>query len=210
MINLTLKNYIEQMIIPIYLQFDPSHSPEHVNQVIQNSFEIATDLNVHLDIVYTVAAYHDIGMCDGRKNHEAKSKAIVLEDPYLPQFFTASQILLIGDAVEDHRASLTTEPRSIYGKIIAEADRDLDFQRILTRTLTYAITVKGINGFDELLQEAYTYIANKYVTNRCFQLWLTYPKNSQGLAEITQQIHDPYAFEESFTLIYQKLKQEGL
>lgn len=208
--NPALKFYIEQTIIPIYLQFDPSHSPEHVHQVIQNSLEIADGLNVNLDMVYTVAAYHDIGMLYGRKNHETKSRSIVLCDLALSQFFSRSQILLIGDAVEDHRASLTTEPRSIYGKIIAEADRDLYFQRILTRTLTYAITVKGIDDFDELLQEAYTYIANKYVTNRCFHLWLTYPKNSQGLAEITQQIHDPYAFEESFTLIYQKIKQEGL
>lgn len=162
MINPALKAYIEEKIIPIYLQFDPSHSPEHVCQVIQNSFEIASDLHVNLDIVYTVAAYHDIGMCDGRKNHEAKSKAIVLADPYLPQFFTGSQIQLIGDAVEDHRASLATEPRSIYGKIIAEADRDLDFQRILSRTLSYALHVKGIKDAEQLKQEAYQYIANKY------------------------------------------------
>ena len=42
---------------------------------------------------------------------------------------------MIGEAVEDHRASLPYEPRSLYGKIISEADRDLDFERILKRTL---------------------------------------------------------------------------
>lgn len=207
MINPALKAYIEEKIIPLYLPFDPSHSPEHVYQVIQNSFEIATDLHVNFDIVYTVAAYHDTGMRDGRKNHEATSKAIVMADPHLPQFFSGPHIQLIGEAVEDHRASLATEPRSIYGKIIAEADRDLDFQRILTRTLSYALHVKGINHPDQLRQEAYQYIANKYVTNRRFQLWLPYQKNSQGLAEITQKINDLQAFEESFNSIYQQIKK---
>ncbi|WP_312499704.1 HD domain-containing protein [Enterococcus sp.] len=207
MIDPTLKAYIQQKIIPIYLQFDASHSPDHVQQVIHNSFEIAANLEVDLDMVYTVAAYHDIGLSGGRKNHETKSKEIVLSDAFLCRYFSNSQLQMIGEAVEDHRASLPTEPRSIYGKIIAEADRDLDFQRILTRTLTYAIAVKGLENTDELRQEAYQYIANKYVTKRQFQLWLTYPKNSAGLAEIARQIHDPQAFEASFWRSYQQIKK---
>ena len=53
-----LKHYIESSIIPHYTQLDSSHSPAHVHQVIQNSFEIAETLPVDLTIVYTVAASH--------------------------------------------------------------------------------------------------------------------------------------------------------
>lgn len=207
MIDQKLKTYIEQTIIPIYLKFDSSHSPAHVYQVIENSFAIAADLTVDLEMVYTVAAYHDIGLCNGRENHETTSKDILLADAFLCRYFSDSQLQVMGEAVEDHRASLPTEPRSIYGKIIAEADRDLDFKRILPRTLTYAISVKKLDHVDDLMQEAYQYIADKYVVNRRFQLWLLYKKNSAGLADIAKQIYDPQTFETSFREIYQQLKK---
>jgi len=77
----------------------------------------------------------------------------------------------------------------------------------LTRTLTYAISVKKLDHVDDLMQEAYQYIADKYVVNRRFQLWLPYQKNSAGLADITKQIYDPQTFETSFREIYQQLKK---
>lgn len=39
------------------------------------------------------------------------------------------------EAVEDHRASSDHEPRSIYGKIVAEADRIIDTDTTLRRTV---------------------------------------------------------------------------
>ena len=41
--------------------------------------------------------------------------------------------------VEDHRASTDHEPRSIYGKIVAEADRIIDPDITLRRTVQYGL-----------------------------------------------------------------------
>ena len=68
-----------------------------------------------------------VGLLKGRKNHERASRSMVESDAFLADYFTKEQRKIIGEAVEDHRASLSYEPRSIYGKIISEADRDLIF-----------------------------------------------------------------------------------
>ena len=41
------------------------------------------------------------------------------------------------EAVEDLRASSSRQPRSIYGKIVAEADRDIDVHEIFLRAIEY-------------------------------------------------------------------------
>ncbi len=43
------------------------------------------------------------------------------------------------EAVEDHRASTDHEPRSLYGKIVAEADRIIDPDTTLRRTVQYGL-----------------------------------------------------------------------
>ncbi len=43
------------------------------------------------------------------------------------------------EAVEDHRASSSRVPRSIYGKIVAEADRDLEPEVVFSRTILFGI-----------------------------------------------------------------------
>lgn len=80
----------------------------------------------------------------------------------MADYFTKEQRKIIGEAVEDHRASLSYEPRSIYGKIISEADRDLDFYRILERTIYFAIE-KSLSDPDNLCQEAFEYIQQNTV-----------------------------------------------
>lgn len=46
---------------------------------------------------------------------------------------------IMKEAVEDHRASASHAPRSIYGKIVAEADRDLEPETVFRRTIEYGI-----------------------------------------------------------------------
>ena len=52
------------------------------------------------------------------------------------------------EAVEDHRASNKHVPRSIYGKIVAEADRIIDPDITLRRTVQY-----GLSNYPELDKE---------------------------------------------------------
>ena len=61
-INLELKEYIEQNILPLYEAHDAAHGPEHVRTVLENSFDLLDGLDVDQNMVYTVAAYHDVGV----------------------------------------------------------------------------------------------------------------------------------------------------
>lgn len=204
MVNPQLMHYLETTIIPQYKQLDTSHSPEHVYQVLENSIEIAAPLSVDLDIVSTVSVFHDLGLLKGRKNHERASRSMVESDAFLADYFTKEQRKIIGEAVEDHRASLSYEPRSIYGKIISEADRDLDFYRILERTIYFAIEKKSLSDPDNLCQEAFEYIQQKYGPHHHLTFWLGYSKNIAGLAEIHEMLTDPIKFNSAFSDCYEQ------
>lgn len=203
-----LQNYIETTIIPLYKTLDSSHSPAHIEQVIANSFEIVASLPkslaIQADIVYTVAAYHDIGLLKNRQNHEVHGRSILQNDLFLQKFFTREELLLSGEAVEDHRASSSCAPRSIYGKIISEADRDLDFMRILERTIRYAQEKKQLKDPKELQHEAYNYIHAKYGPNHSLVFWLDYPKN---IKEIQTYLKDINQFNQAFFSLYSQLAQ---
>lgn len=81
--------------------------------------------DINYDMVYVIAAYHDLGHHIDADNHEKVSAELLLEDNQLKEFFTIEQTQTMADAVYDHRASLEGEPRSIYGKIVSSADRKL-------------------------------------------------------------------------------------
>ncbi|MFY1067865.1 phosphohydrolase [Enterococcus sp. AD013-P3] len=197
MISASLKNYMESEIIPRYDQLDTSHASPHVHQVIANSFEILAELNlpdVDPQMCYVVAAYHDLGLLFGRENHETRSKELLMADQKLAQWFSLEQLTVMGEAVEDHRASLSLAPRSLYGKVISEADRDIDFERILYRTFVYGIEKKGLRFLPELTEEAATYMTEKYGPNSNLKFWLSYSKNQQQLERLHRFLADEKSF----------------
>ena len=150
MLDESLKNYIETSILPLYNDFDAAHQRDHVDMVVEQSMAIAQSLNVNEDMVYAIAAYHDTGLTADRKTHHMASGQIVREDAWLPDWFSADEIETIAQACEDHRASSDHEPRSIYGKIVAEADRFIDPDNIILRTVQY-----GLANYPELDKEGY-------------------------------------------------------
>ena len=121
-----LKNHIETEIIPRYESFDAAHGTDHVRTVIAQSLDLARHYDVDADMIYAVAAYHDTGLARGRELHHIHSGEILLADTELRRWFTAEQLAVMRDAVEDHRASSDHAPRTIYGRIVAEADRCID------------------------------------------------------------------------------------
>ncbi len=50
------------------------------------------------------------------------------------------EIETVAQAAEDHRASSDHDPRSIYGRIVAEADRLIDPVTIIRRTIQYVLS----------------------------------------------------------------------
>lgn len=203
--NLNLQQYIEQEIIPLYQAFDPAHQSEHVYQVIENSLALAESIPVNQNLVYTVAAYHDLGLSKGRVGHETASKLIVYQDRNLNQFFSKSEIQLIGEAVEDHRASIEYEPRSIYGKIVSDADRDIEIHRLIQRTLSFIHHYYSQADYYYCRQDTYSYLLGKYGPQASLRLWLDLPVTRQRLRNLQAQLLDQHVFKQIFDPIYEEI-----
>ena len=144
-VNPELQAYIEENIIPRYDSFDAAHRRNHAETVISQALKLAAHYDVNPDMIYAAAAYHDTGLSKGREHHHTESAAIIRADQNLRRWFTPEQIDTIADAAEDHRASSAHEPRTIYGRIVAEADRTIVPGEIIRRTVQY-----GLANYPEL------------------------------------------------------------
>lgn len=205
MIDTGLKQYIEDTIIPMYDEFDAAHRRDHVDMVIEQSLTIAQNLDVDEAMVYVVAAYHDTGIVKDRKTHHLVSGQIVREDAWLKEWFTNQQIETMAQAVEDHRASSDHEPRSIYGKIVAEADRFIDPIKIIMRTVQY-----GFEHYPELDKEGHykrtvAHMHEKYADGGYLKLWFSDSPNAKRLEELRTIIRDEKELRARFDAVYDYL-----
>ena len=137
MVNPCIIAYIEQEILPRYEHFDAAHQRNHADEVIERSLALAKHYDVDENMVYAIAAYHDTGLREGRDTHHLVSGRIIREDKKLQEWFDEDQIETMAQAAEDHRASSGHEPRSIYGKIVAEADRLITPEKVIRRTIQF-------------------------------------------------------------------------
>ena len=135
-----LKDYVESDILPRHEHYDAAHRPNHIRRVIARA--MAQEAS---PITYAAAAMHDIGICEGREVHHLASGRIIRADHNLRRWFSEEEVELIAQAAEDHRASATTPPRSPLGMIIAEADRDIEPETIVRRTVEYGLSHFGFS-----------------------------------------------------------------
>ena len=201
-INPSLRAYIEKEIIPRYDAFDKAHQRDHVLMVIQQSMDIASRLDVNIDMVYTIAAYHDTGLCEGREHHHEVSAQIIKADQQLRQWFSEEQILVMADAAEDHRASAKQAPRTIYGRIVAEADRFIDPVTIVRRTIQYGLDHYPELSREEQYQRMVTHLKEKYGRNGYLKLWFPESPNAARLEKLRQVIDDEQALQEIFSQVF--------
>ena len=109
MIPKTLITYIETAIIPRYKEFDKAHNLSHVRTVIEETLPSPGQYpEADERLAYVIAAYHDTGLCRDRATHHLVSGEILMADSTLRQWFSDTEILLMKEAVEDHRALQTT------------------------------------------------------------------------------------------------------
>ena len=200
--NPELKRYIEQEIIPRYDGFDKAHQRDHVTMVIQQSLDIASRLDVDIDMVYAIAAYHDTGLCEGREHHHEVSAQIIKADPKLRKWFTEEQIQVMADAAEDHRASAKHAPRTIYGRIVAEADRFIDPETIVRRTIQYGLDHYPELGREEQRQRMVSHLKEKYGRNGYLKLWFPNSPNAARLEQLRQIIDDESVVQQLFEKYY--------
>ena len=202
---MTLHEYIEQQILPRYAAFDKGHQRDHAQSVIQESLLLAKEHGADLDMAYTIAAYHDLGLEVDRELHHIHSGEILMADTVLPQFFTDEQREIMREAVEDHRASSKHAPRTIYGAIVAEADRHIDPETILRRTLQFGMKQNPDADFEWHFDRAYEHMLEKYAEGGYMRLWLNSKRNVEGLTALRAIIHDKTQMRNICERIFQTL-----
>lgn len=196
--SLDLVEFIETQILPQYASFDRAHNLEHVTRVIRRSLDLAMRTGADIDMVYTIAAYHDIGMSGPRAVHHITGGKILQNDARLKKWFSAEQIKIMKEAIEDHRASASRAPRSLYGKIVAEADRDIVPEVVFLRTVQY-----GLANYPELDKEHHwlrfkEHIDQKYSVNGYIRLWIPGSPNEEKLKELRNIIANANLLREQF------------
>ena len=190
--------FIETQILPQYAKFDKAHNMEHVTRVIRRSLELANRTGADTNMVYTIAAYHDIGMSGPRAIHHITGGKILMQDARLKRWFSAEQIKMMKEAIEDHRASASRAPRSLYGKIVAEADRDIVPEQVFRRTVQY-----GLSNYPELDKEHQwlrfrEHMEQKYSIHGYIRLWIPGSPNEEKLNELRNIIANEKALREQF------------
>lgn len=204
-VDLTLMEFVEKQILPRYTAFGESHGLYHVTRVIKNSLELARMLGADINMAYAIAAYHDLGMEGPRAIHHITSGKILTADARLKKWFSPEQIKIMREAVEDHRASASHAPRSIYGKIVAEADRDIDIDTVFTRAIQYGIEHAPDKDKESHWKRFDSHMEEKYSNNGYIKLWIPHSPNEKKLKELRDIIVNKELLRQYFDKIYDKI-----
>ena len=210
-VNKELKNYIENNIFPEYEKNEKGHSVDHIRYVIERSFQLVEEnkLNVNPDMVYTIASYHDIGHHIDSKTHEIISADIMSKDKNLSRFFNDDELVVIKEAIEDHRASAKDDPRSIYGRIVSSADRNNNVEDCLRRTYTYGKKLNPNATDEELFQRAYDVLVNKFGEDGYAKFYFKDTQYEDFLRKLRELLRDKEEYIDTQRKFIKKLKSEG-
>ena len=210
-INDDLKDYIEKNIFTEYSKNEPAHNIEHIKYVINRSFKFACTIpNLNYNMVYTIAAYHDIGHHIDSKKHEIISGEIMSKDEKLKNFFSEEELKIIKEAIEDHRASAEHEPRSIYGKIVSTADRNNTVEACLRRSYTYGRKLEPNSTDEELFERAHKHLKMKFGENGYAKFFFKDEEYEKFLKEIRELLLDKEKFIDTQRTYINELKKNGI
>ena len=203
-VSLDLMEFVEQNILPRYNAFDKAHNLVHANRVIKNSLSLALSTGADINMAYVIAAYHDLGLEGPRAIHHLSSGKILMSDRRLRRWFSEEQIKIMKEAVEDHRASASHAPRSVYGKIVAEADRDMEPDNVFRRTIEYGLDHYPEKSKEEQWERFLQHMEQKYSSHGYIKLWLPNSPNEKYLRQIRETISDTKALREAFERIFKE------
>ena len=208
-VSLDLMEFIETEILPRYAGFDKAHRLPHVTHVIKQSLALARKIGADVNMAYVTAAYHDLGLEGPRAIHHITSGKILLADTRLRRWFKPEQIKIMKEAVEDHRASASHAPRSIYGKIVAEADRELDPDTVFRRTIYYGLDHYPEKTKEEQWNRFSEHLRNKYSNTGYIKLWIPGSENEKKLKAIREYINQPTKLRAIFNNIFNELSVQN-
>lgn len=201
-VSLDLMEFVEREILPRYAAFDKAHRTAHALSVIRRSLALARTVGAEADMAYVVAAYHDLGLEGPRAIHHLTSGKILLADRRLRRWFSDEKIKIMKEAVEDHRASASHAPRNIYGKIVAEADRELEPDTVFRRTIQYGLDHYPEKSRTEQWERFVGHLREKYSAAGYIRLWIPGSENERQLNTIRAIIAQPEQLRAVFARIY--------
>ena len=208
--SLDLVEFVETNILPQYAQFDRAHNLEHVTRVIRNAMDLVRLTGADINMVYVIAAYHDLGMSGPRAVHHLTGGKILASDARLKRWFSAEHIKIMKEAVEDHLASASHSPRSLYGKIIAEADRDIVPEVVFQRTIEFGLANYPDLDDEQQWQRFAKHRDEKYSVNGYIRLWIPGSPNERRLNELRSIIAQPPLLRQHFDRLYKNTKQNTI
>ncbi len=194
-LNEELVEYIKNEIFPLYDRNEFAHGINHIKTVIRRSLKLADGYDVDFNIVYTVAAYHDLGHFIDRKRHEIISAEIFMKDENIKRWFADEQRMVIKEAIEDHRASCNHVPRTIYGKIVSTADRTIvDIDNTIKRSYTYG--KKNYIGLseEEQFDKVYEHLVEKYGERGYAKVYLEDKEFDEAVGKLRQALENREEF----------------
>ena len=200
--NPSLVEYIESEVIPRYASFDKAHREDHARTVIDRAMAMGEAYDIDRDMLYTAAACHDLGLAVDRKTHHLESGRIIRADSRLLDWFSPEQVETIAQAAEDHRASATAPPRSLYGRLVAEADRLIVPETIIRRTIQF-----GLSHYPELDKEGHwertlEHLHEKYAEGGYLHLLIPGSPNEEPLERLRAIIRDETKLREIFETMF--------
>ena len=204
-VSLDIMEFVERNILKRYNAFDAAHNMTHVNRVIKASVQLARKMGADINMAYVVAAYHDLGLEVERATHHIESGKILKADRRLDKWFSAQQIEIMRQAVEDHRASASRAPRNIYGKIVAEADRDLEPMSVIRRSIQFGLAHYPEKTKEEHWDRFVEHLQQKYSSAGYIKLWIAGSDNEQNLRELRRIINDRQQLRQIFEQIFVSL-----
>ena len=209
----SLERYIFNEIVPKYSSFDTAHKEDHALTVISQAMNLLERMpedvrnvqEINEEMLLTAAACHDLGLVNGRERHHLDSGTIIRSDERLREWFSQEQIETIAQAAEDHRASGKSAPRSMYGMLVAEADRVIDGETIIRRTIQF-----GFNNYPGLdreghIRRAIDHLREKYGRGGYLKLWIPWSDNAARLSALQDIIADDSAVYRETVRIYESL-----
>lgn len=151
-------------------------------------------------MVFVIAAYHDLARDIDDANHEKLSAELYINDPKITKLFTNEENKMISEAIEDHRASSTRKPRSIYGELISSADKIIDIKEPLIRTYKWVTTRFPERSLEECIKESHTHLCKKFGIKDGYAIDIAFDdgKYSQFLKDLNELLSDYLQFHKKY------------
>lgn len=195
-----LKLYVSENIFPEYEKNDQGHGILHIKEVIRRSFALndTFKLNLKPDMIFTVAACHDLGKYIDHENHHVIASQKFYNNGEFKRFFSDEERIVIRDAIYDHRSSKEDTPRSEYGKLVSSADRNTTIEIVFIRSFFVASKRMPLMKIDDYLEYTIERLKKKYDENNpenMFyedEIYLNFLKDMRELLLSREKFKDKY------------------